>query len=75
MDVYSLTEMTGGGCFGVFSSQEKATAAAISYTKEWGYDENDIEETTWDGWSKRVYYGGGGEAGGSFEIWRHTLDG
>ena len=69
MTVYSLTE-TGGnaGCYGVFSSEEKATATAMKLIKEeWEYD--DAEETIWDGFSKNIYY-----SDGQFEIWKHELD-
>lgn len=68
MTVYSLTETTGNaGCYGVFSSEEKATATAMKLIEEWGY--NDAEETIWDGFSKNIYYGNG-----RFEIWKHELD-
>lgn len=76
MTVYSLTETTGNaGCYGVFSSEEKATAAAMKFIKEWDYA--DAEETIWDGFHKEIYYGrSNGEHGdyGCFEIWKHELD-
>lgn len=72
MTVYSLTE-TGGnaGCYGVFSTEEKATGKAMEFIESWGYD--DTEETIFDGFHKCIYYGSEG-AGGIFEIWKHTLD-
>ena len=69
MEVYSLTETTGNaGCYGVFSTLEKATEAAMNLIEEWECD--DAEETIWDGVSKNIYYGDNGR----FEIWKHTLD-
>jgi len=75
MVVYALVETCGNaGCYGVYSSVEKATEAAITMVKdEWGYD--NVEETVWDGWQKCVYYGcvEDGNAG-CFEITRHDVD-
>ena len=76
MTVYSLTEITGNtGCYGVFSSEEKATAAAMAFIKSWEY--TDVDATVSDGYHKYIYYGGlDGEPGdgGCFEIWKHELD-
>ena len=76
MTVYSLTETTGNaGCYGVFSSEEKATNAAMEFIKSWEYA--DAEETVFDGFHKCIYYGhSNGEHGdcGCFEIWKHELD-
>ncbi len=72
MTIYSLTETTGNaGCYGVFSSEEKATAAAMEFIKSWEYD--NAEETVFDGFHKCIYYGEP-EQGGCFEIWKHELD-
>jgi len=69
MTVYSLTETTGNaGCYGVFTTQEKATEAAMAFIKEWDYD--NAEESIWDGFHKCIYYG----ECGCFEIWRHEID-
>ena len=69
MTIYSLTETTGdAGCYGVFSSEKKATNAALKFIKEWAY--SDAEETIWDGFHKCIYYGDTGR----FEIWKHELD-
>ena len=55
MEVYSLVEDTGNaGCYGVFTTVEKATKAALKFIKDWGYD--DVEETIWDGFQKCIYY-------------------
>ena len=68
MIVYSLTETTGNaGCYGVFSSVEKATDAALKFIKDWGY--GDVEETIWDGYQKCIYYGEG-----CFTIERQKFD-
>jgi hypothetical protein len=75
MTVYSLTETTGNaGCYGVFSSEEKATAAAMEFIKSWQYD--NAEETIFDGFHKCIYYGEPDAYGncGCFEIWKHELD-
>ena len=72
MEVYSLTETTGNaGCFGVFSSVEKATAKAMEFIKLWKY--GNTEETAFDGFHKYIYYGEDVNAG-CLEIWRHKLD-
>lgn len=72
MTVYSLMETTGNaGCYGVFSTEEKATAAAMEFIKSWDYGH--VEETIFDGFHKCIYYGTE-EAGGCFEIWKHELD-
>ena len=69
MEVYSLTETTGNaGCYGVFSSEEKATEKALEFIKSWEYD--NVEETIFDGFHKDIYYG----ECGCFEIWKHKLD-
>ena len=68
MELYSLVEDTGNaGCYGVFTTVEKATDAALKFIKDWGYD--DVEETVWDGFQKCIYY-----YGGRFTIERHKLD-
>lgn len=72
MTVYSLTEITGNaGCYGVFSSKEKATDAAMEFIKSWEY--SNAEESVWDGFHKCIYYGED-EQSGCFEIWIHELD-
>ena len=72
MKVYSLTETTGnGGCYGVYSSKEKATEVALGFIRDWGWD--NAEETIWNGTSKYIYYGNDDRAG-SFEICEHYLD-
>jgi hypothetical protein len=72
MTVYSLTETAGNaGCYGVFSSEEKATAAAIEFIKSWEY--SNAEETVFDGFHKCIYYGED-EQSVCFEIWKHELD-
>ena len=72
MEVYSLVETCGNaGCYGVFSTIEKATEAAMEFIKSWDY--GNAEETVWDGFLKRIYYGEE-EQGGCFEIERHELD-
>ena len=77
MTVYSLTETTGdAGCYGVFSSEEKATNVAMAFINDWGY--NNAEASIWDGFHKVIYYGNTprtyGEPFGCFEIWKHELD-
>lgn len=75
MTVYSLSEINGNaGCYGVFSSEEKATAAAMEFIKSWHYD--NVEVTSFDGFSKCIYYGKSDayDNGGCFEICKHTLD-
>lgn len=70
MKVYSVTQVSGGtevGCYGVFSSPEKATDYAIKIAKENGKAFS--EETIWDGFTKTVYCGDY-----EFEIWKHNLD-
>lgn len=70
MKVYSLTQvsnMAQVGCYGIFSSPEKATNYAIKFAKDYG--ETFSEETIWDGFTKTVYCGDY-----EFEIWEHTLD-
>lgn len=70
MKVYSLTQvgnMAEIGCYGVFSSPEKATNYAIEFVKDNG--EAFSEETVWDGFTKTVYCGEY-----EFEIWEHRLD-
>lgn len=74
MVMYALVETCGNaGCYGIFSTVEKATEAALTYIKEWEYD--NAEETVWDGWQKHLYYGcvEDGNAG-CFEITRHNVD-
>ena len=72
MEVYSLTETTGNaGCYGVYSSVEKATEKAIEYIKSWDY--GNVEESIFDGVHKCIYYGTDDSAG-CFEIWKHKLD-
>ena len=72
MTVYSLTETTGNpGCYGVFSTKEQATEAAMGFIKSWGY--NNVEESFWDGFHKCVYYGEDVN-GGCFEICIHELN-
>mgnify|MGYP006958158910 CR=1 FL=1 len=77
MTVYSLTETAGNaGCYGVFSSEEKATNTAMTFINDWGY--NNVEASNWDGSHKVIYYGTTprtyGEPFGCFEIWKHELD-
>lgn len=75
MTVYSLTETTGNaGCYGVFSSEEKATNVAMEFIKSWQY--GNAEETVFDGFHKCIYYGEPDAYGncGCFEIWKHELD-
>lgn len=77
MFVYSLTETTGdAGCYGVFSSEEKATEAAMTLINNWGY--NNASASIWNGTHKVIYYGTTprtyGEPLGCFEIWKHELD-
>jgi len=70
MEVYSLTQvgnMVEAGCYGVFSSPEKATDYAIKFAKD--NDEPFSEETVWNGFTKMVYCGEY-----EFEIWKHRLD-
>lgn len=72
MKVYSLTETTGNaGCYGVYSSKEKAIEVAMNNIENWGYEE--AEETLWNGTYKRIYYGEDNNAG-CFEIYEHYLD-
>ena len=72
MEVYSLTETCGNaGCYGVFSTLEKATAKAMEFIKSWEY--GNAEETVFDGFHKCIYYGEN-ESAGCFEIWKHKLD-
>ena len=70
MKVYSLTQVSNfaeTGCYGVFSSIERATQCAIEFAKDNG--EEYSEETVWDGFTKKIYCGDY-----EFEIWGHTLD-
>jgi len=70
MKVYSLTQVgsfADVGCYGVFSTPEKATNYAIKFAKDNG--EEYSEETVWDGFTKKVYCGDY-----EFEIWEHRLD-
>jgi len=69
MTVYSLAG--NAGCYGVFSSEEKATAAAMEFIQSWEY--GNAEETVFDGFHKCIYYGEPAH-GGCFEIWKHELD-
>ena len=72
MTVYSLTEIIGNaGCYGVYSTKESAIEAAKHYIKDWEYD--NIEETNWNGYHKKIYYGNE-DAGGCFEICIHELN-
>jgi hypothetical protein len=58
MEVYSLTCITGNaGCYGVFSSVAKATEYALQLMREWEYNEDTWEETIWDGFQKKCYFG------------------
>ena len=74
MVMYALVEICGNaGCYGNFSTVEKATEAALAMIKEWGYD--NVEETVWDGWQKHIYYGCDEEGfTGCFEITMHEVD-
>lgn len=74
MTVYSLTETTGNaGCYGVFSSEEKATEAAKAFIED--CECNNVESSAWDGFHKVIYYSDTpGEPFGCFEIWKHELD-
>ena len=70
MKVYSLTQVGNFadiGCYGVFSTPEKATNYAIKFAK--GNGEEYSEETVWDGFTKKIYCGDY-----EFEIWEHRLD-
>lgn len=70
MKVYSLTQvgnMADVGCYGVFSSLQKATNYAIEFAMEHG--EDFVEETVWDGFTKIIYCGDY-----EFEIWEHRID-
>lgn len=68
MELYSLVEDTGNtGCYGVFTTVEKATDAALKFIKDWGY--GNVEETVWNGYQKCIYYDDG-----CFTIERHKLD-
>lgn len=74
MVMYALVETYGNaGCYGIFSTVEKATEAAFAIIKEWDYD--NAEATVWDGWQKQIYYGCVEEDNaGCFEITRHDVD-
>lgn len=74
MVMYALVETCGdAGCYGIFSTVEKATKAALTMIKEWDYD--NAEETVWDGWHKCIYYGCVDEnTAGCFEITMHEVD-
>jgi hypothetical protein len=68
MEVYSLIEDTGNaGCYGIFTTAEKATEAALKFINDWGY--GDVKETVWDGYQKHIYYDEG-----RFTIERQILD-
>lgn len=71
MKVYSLVNVSCDrgeiGCYGVFSSPAKATEYAIEYAKGDGAEY--VEETAWDGFTKKVYAGDY-----EFEIWEHRID-
>ena len=70
MVLYSVTQvgnMADVGCYGVFSSLQKATNYAIEFAQEYGNTFS--EETAWDGFTKTVYCGDY-----EFEIWAHVLD-
>ena len=70
MKVYSLTQVgcvADVGCYGVFYTVAKATEFAIDFAE--GNCEKYTGETTWDGFTKKVYCGDY-----EFEIWRHNLD-
>lgn len=70
MEVYSLCCVdNNAGCYGVFSSMEKATARVEQLCKDWGYDKSSWEETVWDGFHKHIYF-----ENNEFEIWRHKID-
>ena len=70
MKVYSLTQVGNFaeiGCYGVFSTMAKATEYAVEYAQSNG--EKYLEETIWDGFTKKIYCGGY-----EFEIWEHILN-
>lgn len=75
MEVYSVTELSHG-CYGVYSTLNQATSAAMKYIAEMGYD--NAEETIWDGFHKSIYYHSydsqHGICGECIEIQRHKLD-
>lgn len=70
MEVYSLTQVGGMadiGCYGVFSSQEKAIEYAIAFAKS--NSKSSTEALIWDGHTKMVFCGEY-----EFEIWVHYID-
>lgn len=70
MKVYSLTQVCREveiGCYGVFSTPEKATEYAIEFAKSNGQEYTD--EDAWNGFTKDVHCGDY-----LFEIWEHRLD-
>lgn len=70
MKVYSLSQvgsMADVGCYGVFTSPEKATDFAREFAQ--GNGDDYIEETKWDGFTKTIYF-----REYEFEVWEHRLD-